>query len=91
MNDKISKEIQAEQDHGRTKYGNGPNDLEHDLSRSPDEWYDYINDHNARAFLAPPMDRRQHLIKVAGLAVSAIEAFDRTVTAGTSDSATPPA
>lgn len=77
MNKKISKEIQSEQDHGREKYGFGPDDFEHDDFNSEEVWRDCIKDHNERARLCPPMARRQHLIKVAGLAVSAIEALDR--------------
>jgi hypothetical protein len=77
MNNKIAKEIQAEQEHGRTKYGRGPNDLDHDDATADWMWHKFIADHNHRAELSTPMDRRQHLIKVAGLAVSAVEAFDR--------------
>lgn len=78
MNAKISDEIQQEQDHGREKWGDGPNDLSHDDATEDPLWHLYIANHNDRAACATPMERRQHLIKVAGLAVSAIEAFDRT-------------
>jgi hypothetical protein len=37
----------------------------------------YIAEHNDRARLLTPVSRRQRLIAVAGLAVSAIEASDR--------------
>jgi len=77
MNSKIAAEIQAEQDHGRAKYGRGPDDIEHDDSHSEDEWHMYIAEHNDRARLLTPVSRRQRLIAVAGLAVSAIEASDR--------------
>jgi len=77
MNLKIIKEIQAEQDHGRQKYGSGPNDFAHDDKHTDENWHEFIDEHNRRASESTPMERRQHLIKVAGLAVSAIEAFDR--------------
>lgn len=77
MTHSIAKEIQAEQEHGRTKYGSGPDDFAHDDAHAESDWHLYIADHNERAKAATPMERRQYLIKVAGLAVSAIEAFDR--------------
>jgi hypothetical protein len=77
MNAKIAAEIQAEQNHGREKYGGHAENLEHDDNTPDGRWHAYINDHNQRARNATPMERRQHLIKIAGLAVSAIESFDR--------------
>lgn len=77
MNDKLSAEIQSEQDHGRQKYGIGPDDFGHDDLMLDHEWHICIKDHNTRGRNATPMERRQHLVKLAGLAVSAIEAFDR--------------
>jgi hypothetical protein len=77
MNDKIAAEIQAEQNHGRQKYGSGSNDFAHDDGNSNALWALCISDHNNRARESTPRDRRQHLLKVAGLAVSAIEAIDR--------------
>lgn len=77
MTSKIAEQIQSEQDHGREKWGNGPDDFAHDDATPESAWHDLIADHNARASCATPMERRQHLIKLAGLAVSAIEAFDR--------------
>lgn len=77
MNAKIAEEIQAEQNHGRQKYGAGPDDFRHDDMHSSEVWHACIATHNNRARLATPMDRRQHLIKVAGLAISAVESFDR--------------
>ncbi len=79
MNPDIAREIQDEQDHGRSKYGNGPFDLKKDDRNSEQDWHDCISDHNRRAVVATTMDRRQHLIKVAGMAVSAIEAIDRKI------------
>lgn len=74
MNKQIHDAIQMEQDHGRQKWGGG--DPAHDLSIDDDAWAQYIETHNERARVSVGMERRQHLIKVAGLAVSAIEAFD---------------
>jgi hypothetical protein len=79
MNAKITAEIQAEQNHGRQKYGRGPDDFAHDDRHSDSDWYVMIKEHNQRAVDAPTMERRQHLLKVAGLAVSAIEAIDRSI------------
>jgi len=79
MTTKLADEIQAEQDHGRRKYGKGIGDFEHDDAHDDDTWHTLIDDHNQRASLSAPMDRRQQLVKVAGLAVSAIEAFDRRI------------
>lgn len=75
----IIAEIRGQQRHGRQKYGNGPDDLAHDDDTDNDAWHDYIDDHNQRAKASTPMERRQHLIKVAGLAISAVEAFDRVL------------
>lgn len=83
MTKKIAKEIQAEQEHGRTKYGRGPNDFAHDDGLEEWTWHSCISDHNHRAETGTPRERRQHLIKVAGLAVSAVEAFDRKTAAAT--------
>lgn len=77
MSPKVAKEIQAEQDHGRAKYGFGPKDFAHDDNNGDEVWMIYIQDYNERAVFGTPMERRQHLIKIAGLAVSAIEAYDR--------------
>lgn len=82
MTDKLVSEIESEQEHGRSKYGTGPNDYGHDDSVSEIQWCRYIWDHNHRAFQATPMDRRQHLVKVAGLAISAIESIDRKIAKG---------
>lgn len=77
MNPKLAKEIQIEQEHGRQKYGSGRMDLAHDDSQSDELWHECITTHNGKARQSTPMDRRQHLVKLAGLAISAIESFDR--------------
>jgi len=77
MIEKLKLQIEAEQAHGREKYGGDPKNLAHDDNLLWRVWHECIADHNHRAELATPMERRQHLVKVAGLAISAIEAFDR--------------
>lgn len=77
MTREIAEQIQAEQEHGRTKYGSGPDYLQHDDGVPNEIWHECIDEHNERGMAATPMDRRQHLIKIAGLAVSAIESFER--------------
>jgi len=42
---RIAKEIQAEQEHGRQKYGRGPRDFAHDDSHNTDDWDNFIEDH----------------------------------------------
>lgn len=78
---KLANEIQAEQEHGRAKYGSGPDDLAHDDGHAPEHWCNFVIDHAQRASASPPMEWRQHMIKVAGLAVSAVESFDRNARA----------
>lgn len=77
MNEKIAAEIQIEQDHGRAKYGNAFDDFAHDDAHIEIDWHNMIDDHNERGRHETPMERRQRLVKIAGLAVSAIEAHDR--------------
>lgn len=85
MNTKIAQQIQDAQNHGRAKHGSGENDFAHDDSHAPERWHDFIADHNQRAADSTPTDRRQHLIKTAGLCVSAIEAYDRQQGSDASD------
>lgn len=79
MNKNIAKEIQAEQEHGRQKYSRSKraDDTAHDDSLPNAVWLACIAEHNNRAYSATPTERRQHLVKVAGLAISAVESFDR--------------
>lgn len=80
MNTAIAIQIQDEQDHGREKYGGDSKSFAKDDANHPWDWHDWITDHSERAATARcAPDRRRHLIKVAGLAVSAIEAFDRSL------------
>lgn len=77
MNAKIAAEAQAEQDHGRSKHGSGPNDFEHDDNHTDSDWEWMIRNHNQLALVSLPQERRQHLIKIIGLATSAVESLDR--------------
>ena len=77
MNTKLLKEIQDEQDHGRQKYGKGPLDFDHDDALTNADWHACILRHNDLAVTSTPLDRREHLVKIAGLAISAIESHDR--------------
>lgn len=89
VNIKLYSEIRSEQEHGRSKYGNGPNDFKHDDANTDELWHACIADHTRRAACATPMERRQHLLKVAGLAISAIEAFDRKATLASGEKGAP--
>ena len=66
MTNALTNEIQAEQEFHRKKYGS-------DL-----DWFCCIRNHNSLAVFCDntPLERRQHLIEVAALAVSAIETID---------------
>lgn len=78
MNPKLNAQAQTEQNHGRQKYGKGPDDFEHDDRHTAEEWIAFINDKLAQAIISPgPMEYRQRMIQVLGLAASAVEAFDR--------------
>lgn len=78
MTDKISNEIQTEQDHGRQKYGGDCLNVAHDDQHLVEDWIGYINDKLVQASVAPgPNEYRQRMVQAAGLAVSAIESFDR--------------
>ena len=72
-----SEEVRSEQRSGRQKYGRGPDDTAHDDTHTVSEWADFITYHASRARVATPIESRQELLKVAGLAFSAIESFDR--------------
>ncbi len=76
MNAKLAREIQAAQDHGRSKYGRGPKDYAHDDEHSNGDWVNMIANHNANASTSTPMEAREYF-KIAGLAVSAVESHDR--------------
>ncbi len=74
MTTKIAKEIAAEQLHGLHKWHGGDKSRDnHPL----EAWLAFAADHMKRAAVSTPMDARQHLIKAAGLLVSAVEQHDR--------------
>lgn len=77
MSEKVMGEIIEEQEHGREKYGGDAMSVAHDDLHTDGEWTEMIRSHLIRAEISPPMERRQYLIKLAGLAKSAVEAFDR--------------
>ncbi len=75
--EQICDEIKASRIHGQQKYG-GSDPVGHDLGHSLGEWLGFVRDHLERANLsgAGSMDQREHLIKAAGLLLSAIWAED---------------
>jgi hypothetical protein len=78
MNNELAAEIQAEQDYGRQKYGRRADNFAHDDAHTPQEWASFVVEMARRAAHETPIEYRQRMVKVAGLACSAIEAFDRT-------------
>jgi hypothetical protein len=72
----LDLEILSEQLHGRQKYGGSETDTTHDDQHTPSEWIDMIWDHCQRANVATPREYRHEMIKIAGLARSAVESFD---------------
>lgn len=70
----IFGDINAERVEQDRKWGGPAHDDEHTHA----EWIDYIHEHAAKARASPSMYRNQ-LVRVAALAVAAIEAHDRKV------------
>ena len=78
MSGRIAKQITIEQRRGRQKYGNSQNDFAYDDSHTYGEWQEKIIDHaETLNCFARSQGFRHELVKIAALAVSAIEAFDR--------------
>ena len=72
--DSILKEIVAERVNQDRKWG-GP---EHDDEHRPEEWAAFIVDHAAKAGIhEDPREFRRRMVRVAALAVAAIESRDR--------------
>lgn len=70
----IYEEIKAERKRQDVKWGGPSHDDRHTLS----EWQSFIKKHATR--IAHPLtdsDARKHLVRVAALAVAAVESFDR--------------
>lgn len=85
----IFQAVVAERSRQDQQWG-GP---EHDDSHPPFTWWQLLTDHACRLLLSPPgdddtatwneaaeadPDYRQHLIKIAALAVAAVQAWDRS-------------
>lgn len=73
----ILSDICAERRRQDIKWG-GP---EHDDIHTADQWANFILDHNEQArdagFYGPESDYRNQLVRVAALALAAIESHDR--------------
>ena len=70
----IFEEIRAEREVQDAEWG-GP---EHDDAHSQHDWHEYIRIHNRRSIRGKKTDSYRHqLIRVAALAVAAIQSFDR--------------
>ncbi len=81
MKYQLAIQIKEEQRHGRQKYGRGPDDLAHDDAHTHEQWRQMIKQHLDFLPDLTPQEYRQRLVKIAGLAVSAIESFDRKTSA----------
>lgn len=82
---RLVEQISAEQRRGRAKYGLDENDLAHDDRHTPAEWTKFICGHAVRGERAGAMGglhaarrARERFLKVAVLAISAVQAIDRT-------------
>jgi predicted RNA-binding Zn ribbon-like protein len=71
---RVLDEIRDERDYQDTRWG-----TEFDDKNDLDNWVRYIITYAARAsnFQAPPSQQRRDLVKVAAIAVAAVQAFDR--------------
>jgi hypothetical protein len=77
MTTEILREVEDQQKRYRVEEGRRPDDTDGEDSLSPTDWYNAIFKRNEHAAIGLPADRRTELVKVAALAVSAIEALDR--------------
>lgn len=72
------QDIQNEQWRGRSKYGSGPNDYQHDDAHTIPEWVAMAESHMGRIIETPDNEEaRSRFVKAAGLCLSAIESIDR--------------
>lgn len=75
----VYDEILAERDRQDAKWG-GPT---HDDAYSQENWLNYIASHNVRAAMSEnPFVYRKQLVRIAALAVAAVESCDRKKAAG---------
>lgn len=81
----IGTDVLAERHRQDAKWG-GPAT---DDQRSHQDWHRFINDHSFRAIAETPLLRRRQLIRVAALAVAAVESHDRQAAAGAPPDAAP--
>lgn len=70
---KLYAEISAERQRQDLEHG-GP---EHDDGHTQDEWSWMISDHNQRALQNGGREFRKQMVRVAALAIAAVEAHDR--------------
>lgn len=77
MTSQLAYEIQLEQNHGRSKYGKGEDDCEHDDMHDESDWLNFMHSKLREAEFCTPQDYRHKMIQVAGFAVSAIESMER--------------
>ena len=82
MTPAIATEIQLQQEHGRQKYGGSVVNYDHDDALTESEWLYLIDSKTIDASYATPQEFRHKMIQIAGLAISAVEAFDRKQTKG---------
>lgn len=69
---KVLEEVNGERNYQDTKWG-GPI---HDTTETQDNWVQYINEYASGKGRATSYDFRKRMVKVAALAVAAIEAND---------------
>jgi hypothetical protein len=84
---KVYAEISTERTRQDLEHG-GPG---HDDAHTQDEWTWLISDHNQRALQGNGRFFRRQMVRVAALAIAAIEAHDRTAAAPSQTSAVPDA
>jgi hypothetical protein len=74
-------EIIAEADHGRQKYAGSATNFDHDDRHTLGDWRTFIENKAGDLDVFPDgaegMDTRHKFVQIAGLAISAIQSFDR--------------
>lgn len=77
MSNRIIEDINSERAEQDRRFG-GP---WHDDDHTPDDWIKFIRKHATQALTATPTDYRYELVRIAALAVAAIQSVDRTADA----------